>query len=254
MSRSVSWLALLVAMALAMTGCKGKSGRDSSSGGESGGQDGEDGGRCPLPDDDPRHLEVSTYDTSGDGRPDVRKVYLVFDPGPDQRTILICREADLNGDGTKDVVRFYDDEGGPVREEADRNVDGEVDVITHFDSGAVVMKELDENFDGRIDTKIFFESGRPIRIERDLAGHDPKVFRTDRWEYIEEGRVVRIGTDLDGDGKVDRWDRDTELEGERRAREQREAVGERDDGAPGDDAPDDDAPDDDELDDAASVD
>jgi hypothetical protein len=145
------------------------------------------------------------------------------------------------------VVRFYDDEGSPVREEADRNFDGKVDVITHFDSGTVVMRELDENFDGRIDTKIFFESGRPIRIERDLAGHDPNVFRTDRWEYIEEGRVVRIGTDLDGDGKVDRWDRDTELEGERRARERREAVG-------ADDAQDDETLDDELDDDVASPD
>ncbi|MFT5359274.1 MAG: hypothetical protein ACI9KE_006517, partial [Polyangiales bacterium] len=32
----------------------------------------------------------------------------------------------------------------------------------------------------------------------------------DRWEYFEGGRMVRMGTDLDGDGRVDRWDRDAE--------------------------------------------
>jgi hypothetical protein len=35
-------------------------------------------------------------------------------------------------------------------------------------------------------------------------------WRPDRWEYYAEGRTVRIGADLDGDGKVDRWDRDEE--------------------------------------------
>ncbi|KPK56342.1 MAG: hypothetical protein AMS22_01475 [Thiotrichales bacterium SG8_50] len=35
-------------------------------------------------------------------------------------------------------------------------------------------------------------------------------WRPDTWEYYADGRTVRIGTDVDGDGKVDRWDRDEE--------------------------------------------
>jgi hypothetical protein len=33
----------------------------------------------------------------------------------------------------------------------------------------------------------------------------------DSWEVYEEGRLNRIGSDLDGDEKVDRWYRDAEL-------------------------------------------
>jgi hypothetical protein len=238
----VSISVLCAALALATPGCKGKSKRDSTSGGEGAAVD--DQGRCPHPDDDPRHLEVSVYDTNGNGTPDVRKVYLVFESGRDRRTVLICREADLNGDGIKDMVRFYDDEGSPVREESDRNFDGRIDVVTHFDAGQVVVKELDENFDGRIETKLFYENGRTLRIERDLAGHDPKVFRTDRWEYVEGGRIVRIGTDLDGDGKVDRWDRDTEVEHARREEELRRL---REEGAADDESAEDDAVEHDEV-------
>jgi hypothetical protein len=232
MSRLVT--VLVLSLALASPGCKGKSGKESTSGDEKPVVD--DRGRCPKPEGDPRNLEVSDYDTNGDDQPDVRKVFLVFEAGRDRRTVLICREADLNGNGIKDMVRYYDDEGNPVREEGDRNFDGNVDVITHFDAGEVVIKELDENFDGRIETKLFFESGQVIRVERDLAGRDPKVFRTDRWEYVEGGRIVRIGTDLDGDGKVDRWDRDMELESERRAEElrRRREVGADDDADPDD--------------------
>jgi hypothetical protein len=226
----MSRLVAMLALTLALASCNGNSGQESTSGDEKPVID--DRGRCPKPEADPRKLEVSDYDTNGDDRPDVRKVFLVFDVGRDRRTVLICREADLNGDGIKDLVRFYDDEGNVVREEGDRNFDGRVDVTTHFDAGEVVSKELDDNFDGRVEAKVFFEGGRIVRVERDLTGRDPKVFRTDRWEYIEEGRIVRIGTDLDGDGKVDRWDRDLELERDRRAEElrQRREVGADDDG------------------------
>lgn len=213
----------LLAAGLALTACKGREGRASSSGGEST-EAGDDGGRCPRPDDDPRSLEVSDYDTNGDGKPDVRKVYLVVGDGVDRRIALICREVDLNGDGVKDVVRHYDDEGSTVREESDRNFDGKMDSVTSFDQGQVVFKMLDEDRDGRFETKLVYEDGAVIRIERDVAGREPETFRTDRWEYVEGGRVVRIGVDLDGDGKVDRWDRDIELERERRERERREAT------------------------------
>lgn len=155
------------------------------------------------------HREVSEYDTSGDDRPDVRKVFLEVGNPPLQRLVLICREADLNGDGTKDIVRYYDDEGRPTREEADRNFDGSMDDSTFFENGRVVREELDGNYDGKIDTKIFYDHGQPARAERDMSGRSTTDrWRADRWEYYESGRMVRMGTDVDGDGTVDRWDRD----------------------------------------------
>ncbi|MGD8858942.1 MAG: hypothetical protein PVI30_02960 [Myxococcales bacterium] len=157
--------------------------------------------------------EVSEYDTSGDNRPDIRKVYMALGTGAETRMVMICRETDLNSDGQKDVIRYYDDEGRSLREESDRNFDGKMDLALVFQDGQVVRKELDEDHDGIVDTKIFLEGGEPLRAERDLEGRSTLVdFRPNRWEYYEEGRIVRMGTDLDADGRVDRWDRDATFE------------------------------------------
>ncbi|MFN7701205.1 MAG: hypothetical protein ACK6CU_06180 [Deltaproteobacteria bacterium] len=167
----------------------------------------DDRGRCETEGTD---REVSEYDTSGDEIPDVRRVFRRAGDPPLIRLVLTCREADLNGDGTKDVVRHYNDEGRPIREEADRNFDGQIDTITFFQDGRIVRQEVDENADGRVDMKVFFDdNGQPLRAERDLAGRStPTQWHPDRWEYFERGRMVRMGTDIDGDGRVDRWDRD----------------------------------------------
>lgn len=220
---------LVLLALLAVSGCKKDAGPDSSAGGEM--PEADDHGRCPKPGEDDRALEASVYDTDGDGKHDVRNVFRVYGEGRERRLVILCREADLNRDGRKDVARFYGEDGSPAREESDRNFDGSFDAIAHYDGGRLVMKELDEDFDGRFETRIYYEDGAPNRIERDLAGRDPKTFRADRWEYVEGGRVVRIGTDLDGDGKVDRWDRDADLEAQRRLEERRarRPVGESDD-------------------------
>ena len=163
-------------------------------------------GRC---DATAANREVSEYDTSGDEQPDVRKVFLQVGRAPLIRLVLICREADLNGDGTKDIVRYYNDEGRPLREEADRDFDGQMDEIAFFENGRVARSEADTNRDGKVDTKTFFERGQPIRSERDMAARSTTDrWQPDRWEYFEAGRMVRMGSDVDGDGVVDRWDRD----------------------------------------------
>jgi hypothetical protein len=152
--------------------------------------------------------EISEYDSSGDGTPDVRKVLLSIGEGVDARKVMICREADVDGDGRKDVIRYYDDNGRSLREEADRNFDGKMDLAVIFQNGKIVRKEIDENNDGKIDTRIFFEKDLPLRAERDLAGRSTaSEWKPDRWEYYENGVMVRMGTDLDGDARVDRWDR-----------------------------------------------
>ena len=122
---------------------------------------------------------------------------------------MVCREADLNGDRRKDIVRLYNDEGRPLREEADRDFDGTIDEVTHFTDGAVALREVDTSGNGMIDTKIYYEAGVPVRAERDMRGRSTaSKWQPDRWEYYADGRMARVGTDLDGDGKVDRWDRD----------------------------------------------
>ena len=237
-------LLTVLALVLSLGGCNDEAearaerpDRAESAGGER--VEGENRCEADAPD-----REVSEYDTSGDEYPDVRKVFLTIGEGRLARLVLICREADLNGDGTKDVVRHYNDEGRPLREESDRNFDGRMDQITFFENGRIVRQELDSSYSGVVDTKVFYENGRAIRSERDLAGRSTATdWRPDRWEYFEDGQMVRMGTDLDGDGRVDRWDRDLpwhrEREAERAraeaeaAREEAEANGEGDTEAEG---------------------
>jgi hypothetical protein len=170
----------------------------------------DDHARCDI---HAPNIEISEYDTSGDSTPDVRRVFRRVGDPPEQRLVLTCREADLNGDGIKDVVRFYNDEGRPLREEADRNFDGQIDTITYFQDGRIIRIENDDDHDGQVDSKTFYDDdGHPLRTERDIAHRStPTNWHPDRWEYYENGHMVRMGTDLDGDGRVDRWDRDRDL-------------------------------------------
>jgi hypothetical protein len=151
---------------------------------------------------------ASEYDTNADGVPDVRKVFQIVGEGPEAHPVLICREVDLNHDGTKDVFRFYNDQGRSLREEEDRDFDGQLDVITYFDNGEVVRREFDTNRDGMIDMRMYYRDHRPYRAERELQNDNAADFRPDYWEFYDSrGHVVRIGTDYDHDGRADRWDR-----------------------------------------------
>ena len=178
--------------------------------------------------------ESSEYDTSGDDIPDVRKVFMRIGTGVNARLVMICRESDLNSDGRKDTIRYYDDEGRSLREDSDRNFDGKMDLITIYQDGKVVRKEFDDNYDGRLDLKIYYAEGKPLRAERDLKGRSTaNEWRPDRWEYYEDGRIVRMGTDLDGDSRVDRWDRDQAF---KRKRYSEEAEPEKEESTSGGDA------------------
>ncbi|MGB5813238.1 MAG: hypothetical protein WBG86_22070, partial [Polyangiales bacterium] len=200
--------ALMCVMGLALVGCGSKNAEPVTSPGSAGastsGGEVADSGRCRAPGDG---YEVTEYDTSGDDTADVRKLFKTMGEGSLSRLVLVCREADLNGDGRKDIVRFYTDEGRPQREEADRDFDGQIDEVTLFADGRINQQELDTTGNGVIDTRIFYEDGQPARAERDMKGRSTAAtWKPDRWEYYVDGRTVRIGTDLNGDGKVDRWD------------------------------------------------
>ena len=64
-----------------------------------------------------------------------------------------------------------------------------------------------------------------VRTERDRGGRSTASrWQPDTWEYYEDGRMVRVGNDLDGDGTVDRWDRDAHWNEQRRAEDEQQAV------------------------------
>ena len=150
----------------------------------------------------------SEYDTNSDGMPDVRKVFQTVGEASEVHSVLVCREVDLNHDGSKDVFRFYNDEGRTLREEEDRDFDGRIDVITYFEGGDVVRREFDTNTDGMVDMRLYFRDHRAFRAERELQADSSPDFHADYWEFYDtHGNVVRIGWDYDHDGRADRWDR-----------------------------------------------
>jgi len=143
---------------------------------------------------------VEYIDLNQDGDSDVVKVYR---PVGDEE-VLVCRESDMNFDGLPDLFLFFDNHGALIRDEADLDNDGTVNIITIYDQGQVVRQEIDTNSDGVVDRVRFYDNGIPIRIEGDNSGDG----RVDYWEYFKAGRLVRIGVDTDGDGRADQWSRD----------------------------------------------
>jgi len=150
--------------------------------------------------------DLETSETAGPGaiQPNVRRVWKVFGTGPTSRKVLVCREADTNLDGFKDVVRFYNEEGQSKEERADTNYDGKIDTWNVFASGRLAEVRLDKNFDGEPDEWKIYARGKLSRVKRD-TDFDTKP---DVWEMYRRGRLERMGIDLDGDERVDRWDHD----------------------------------------------
>ncbi len=157
-------------------------------------------------------------ETAGPGSvmPNVRRVFAIVGQGQDRQRILVCREIDTNLDGTKDVVRKYNDKGDALFEEADINHDGRIDTWLTFMKGRISEEKTDRNFDGNADQWKYFSGGRITRAKRD-TNNDSKP---DIWEmYASNGTLERMGVDVDGDERVDRWDYDTDV---RRSREDKE--------------------------------
>jgi hypothetical protein len=148
--------------------------------------------------------EVVESDGPGADFPNVRRVFGVLGSGDDRHRVLICREIDTNLDGTKDVVRTFNDHGEAVGEEADTNYDGKVDTWIRFAGGHINKVEVDLNADGRPDETRYYLKGKLSRVHRDTN----RDGRPDVWEVYTDGHLERIGVDLDFDGHVDRWDRD----------------------------------------------
>lgn len=101
----------------------------------------------------------------GNNKADVVKVFVKSSEGG-ARTVLSCREVDLNGDGRKDLLVYFDPSGRKLREEFDHDFDGVTDLRSFYDDGQLVRQELDVNYDGTPDLVEHFENGRRVRVEK----------------------------------------------------------------------------------------
>jgi len=148
-------------------------------------------------------------ETTGPGSfvPNIRRVYAILGTGEDRRRILLCREVDTNLDGTKDVVRTFNDKGEKLNELSDSDYDGKIDTWVTFSGGHIAKVELDKLGSGKPTEWRYYVGGDLSRVQRDTN----KDGKADVWEVYAKGRLQRMGVDLDGDGRVDRWDRDEVL-------------------------------------------
>lgn len=164
-------------------------------------------------------------ETAGPGSltPNIRRVYAILGTGEDRRRVLLCREVDTNLDGTKDVVRTYNDKGEKLNELSDSDYDGKIDTWVSFSGGRIAKVELDKQGLGKPSEWRFYVGGKLSRVQRD-TNRDGKP---DVWEVYAKGRLQRMGVDLNGDGRVDRWDRDEVWARAEQEAEEREAEKEK---------------------------
>ena len=149
-------------------------------------------------------LEVSETAGPGSVKPNIRRVFKIVGEGDDRHKALVCREIETNLDGIKDVVRTFNAKGEAVREEADTNYDGKIDVWLQFSNGRVIEEDSDPVGDGKPHVWKAYANGQLSRIKRDTKG----TGKADVWEIYTKGRLERMGVDQSGDGRVDLWERD----------------------------------------------
>lgn len=131
-------------------------------------------------------------DLNGDGKPDLVKVVV--------SGLLRCRAADMNFDGTFELIDHFDDAGKVWRRDADMDFDGTYDQIAVELKGRRGERWVDTDGDGRFDVFELLEDSRPVKRYQDRDG-DGAV---DAWWESEPGACARTLTDDDGDGVADR--------------------------------------------------
>lgn len=110
-------------------------------------------------------VEVSSF--RGDGKNDISKVFVRSQEVGG--VVLSCKELDLNADGRKDMLVYFDSHGRKLREEFDHDFDGLADMKSYYEGGQLVRQELDVDFDGKPDLVEHFENGKRVRLEKFLA-------------------------------------------------------------------------------------
>lgn len=164
---------------------------------------------------------IERFDINGDKKPDVFKYYRLVDGAKPadgkekvQKKALIRAERDVNFDRRIDIVEYYKGEPGKEvkeREEFDLDLDGRVDATHYYKDGNIERIEEDLGFDGKVDTWKFYQQSqedgksvtRLIERRRDKDG-DGKI---DVWDYYVKGVLTKVGTDSNGDGTPDAFQR-----------------------------------------------
>lgn len=131
---------------------------------------------------------------------------------------------DYNGDGVLDERWTLSPSGTLLETQVDRNFDGKVDYVIHFDAaGHTESADADDNFDGVFETHHHYRNGNVDRSEVDTNGDglpdlksyyangilqsteyiNPATGLPVRVEHFVLGSVATAEVDTDNDGKLD---------------------------------------------------
>jgi hypothetical protein len=171
------------------------------------GSDGDERLR-PIYDQRTGRLSELTYDTNGDGAPDIR----VYMDGPQ----VVRAEVDEDGDGRLDRWEYYArpeaGQGAPAgrplvnprpplaRVEISSNRNGKTTRREFYQRGVLSRVEEDTNEDGRIDRWEIHENGVLHTLALDLIRRGSPQ---QRLFYNAEGDVTHVEIDPDGDGRFE---------------------------------------------------
>lgn len=140
------------------------------------------------------------------------------------RTPAITEGIDYNGDGVLDERWTYSASGFQLESKVDRNLDGKIDYVLHFDRrGHMESADTDDDFNGTFESRYHYKIGNVEWSEVDTDGDTLPNLRShfksgvlESTEYINPntGRPFRIehfsikgltsaDVDTNGDGKLD---------------------------------------------------
>lgn len=143
---------------------------------------------------------AQTIDTNEDGKPD-RWTWQTSPSEPDGLPVTVREEADLNYDGIIDIRKTYQN-GVLDRTFMDLDFDGQFDREELYESGELIKTTLSYGFGSKKYTWKYYEKGQLKRIEKDTNADGS----ADQWLYYENNRLARRGIDYNHDGTVDHWE------------------------------------------------
>ena len=113
---------------------------------------------------------------------------------------LAVRTFDLDFDGQPEVLEHFDASGVLIERELVLDHERGVDIVQYFEGGVMTRRDLRVGYADDLPIRFFYDAtGSLQRVERDSRFRG----QIDLWEYYEEGRLVRTGMDLNGNGRPD---------------------------------------------------
>lgn len=130
-------------------------------------------------------------DYDGDGRLDERYFY--------EGRYLRKTQMDRNSDGSVDLIYHYDARGRLLASQADNDFDGHFEATGRFARGNLVTLEVDTNLDGRVDRRSRFRYG--VLNQVIVYSRDGRTII--RREHYDSDQLRRAEIDTDEDGVLD---------------------------------------------------